>query len=201
MTDQVDQIETEEEAFDELTMLKKRADLMGLSYSSRIGVEALKLKIDNKLNGVTEEANEAALTEPSKSAPVSLTKAEQDSAIRVKQNAEMMKLVRLRITNLNPNKKELQGEILTVANKFLGIVKKFIPYGEVTDGGYQVPFILYQELKARKFLSIKTKRDAKGNVEVIQRWVPEFALEVLPQITEEELGKLAAAQAAAGVVE
>lgn len=186
----------EMESLDELALLKQRADLMGIGYSSRIGLEALKAKIERKMNDLPEEAVSASPV-----APRGMSKADKEAKLRDEIQKEGLKLIRLRITNLNPNKKDLHGEIFTVANRYLGIVKKFIPYGEVTDGGYHVPNVLYEQLKTRRFLSIRTRRDQKTGEQIVdQNWVPEFALEVLPQLTEAEIAKLAAAQAAAGGV-
>lgn len=180
-----------DDTVDEITLLRQRADTLGITYSPRIGVDSLRAKIDERLN---ETEAEAPASKSNK-----LTKLEQMAALRESMHKEQMKMVRLRITNLNPNKKELTGEIFTVANKFLGIVKKYIPYGEATEDGYHVPYILYTELRDRKFLNIKTRQDkTTGQIVVNQTWVPEFALEVLPQLTQAELNKLAAAQAAAG---
>lgn len=178
--------ENEELGMSELDMLKQRAEVLGIAYSHRIGLESLRQKIDEKLNGVEPEQT--------------LSKVQQDAKLRKELQQSAMKLVRLRITNLNPDKKDLQGEIFTVANRFIGNVRKFVPYGEVTDGGYHVPTIIYKQLKARKFLSVKTRRGPKGEILVEQNWASEFALEVLPQLTKDELSKLAATQAAAGSV-
>jgi hypothetical protein len=111
-----------------------------------------------------------------------------------------MKLIRLRITNMDPKKKELPGEILTVANEFLGTVCKYIPYGEVTENGYHVPNCLYTVLKERKFLNVKITKGANGQSKMTHSWAQEFALEVLPALTRADLTKLAAVQAAAGII-
>lgn len=118
--------------------------------------------------------------------------------------AEQLRLVRLRITNLNPSKAQLHGEIFTVANRYIGNVKKFIPYGEATDNGYHVPWVIYEQLKEREFLQTKTRpgRTNAGQIILDQKWVKEFALEVLDPLTPQELASLAAQQAAArGMVE
>ena len=115
---------------------------------------------------------------------------------------EEMKLVRLRITNLDPKKKDLPGEIITVANDYIGSVKKFVPFGEVTEGGWHVPYCIYRELESRKFLNIRTIRDRRtGQIHVETNWAREFALEILPTLTQEELTQLGTAQLAAGSVE
>lgn len=195
---------------EELTLLKERATAMGISYSPNIGLESLKAKVTEKLNsdgagagessgGVVDTTNQPApvVVKPEKAAKRELTQAEIENAERAKQHAEQLALVRVRITNLNPVKKDLQGEIFTVANAFIGEVRKYIPYGEATDNGYHIPTILYNELKDRKFVSIKVKKAENGRDVVEQRLVNEFAIEKLPPLTKEELNQLARQQAAA----
>lgn len=122
-------------------------------------------------------------------------------AERKRLRDEQLRLVRLRITNLNPAKKDLPGEIFTVANRFIGNVKKFIPYGEATDNGYHVPYCIYTQLKEREFQQIRVKKDSRGRERIETSWVREFALEELPQMTEIELQRLAAHQAASAGME
>lgn len=115
---------------------------------------------------------------------------------------EQMKLVRVRIQNLDPKKADLNGEIITVANKHLGNVKLFVPYGEVTDDGWHIPYIIYKELARRKFLSIRTVKDPRTKQPVVKKgWAKEFAIDILPPLTQKELNSLAVAQAAAGSID
>jgi hypothetical protein len=179
----------------ELDLLKAQAAQMGISYKGNIGVDSLKARIKAKLEGTDtaeepEEAEDAPQAKP-------LTKAQVEQATREKQNKEELKLIRVRIACLNPAKAQLQGEIITVANKYVGTVRKFIPFGEASDAGYHVPAILLRELKARQFNSVKTTKGDKGQIVVNQRLVPEFAIEELEPLTQEELDKLAATQMAA----
>lgn len=170
---------------DELDLLKQRADTLGVKYSPNIGLDALKTKVEAALNG-TKTSDEAG------AAPV-LSLAQ----LREQMQKEELKLIRVRIANLNPDKKDLHGEIFTVANKIIGTVRVFVPYGERTDDGWHVPNIIFKQLKARKFLQVKVLTRAGGHTEVEQKWVPEFSLEVLEPLTEEELSQLANQQAAA----
>lgn len=118
--------------------------------------------------------------------------------VRQKAIRDAMALIRCRITCLDPKKKDLPGEILCIGNRYIGTVKKFIPYGEVTDGGYHIPKVLYDELESRRFLHIQTSRDRQnGQIKVKTSYAKEFSIEVLPMLTPEELAKLAAAQLAA----
>jgi hypothetical protein len=108
---------------------------------------------------------------------------------------ENTKLVRVRISCLNPNKSGLPGEIFTVHNDIVGTVKKFVPYNEAGDS-YHVPFMLLKFLKRKKFLQIKDPPKGSRGAPTT-KMVPEFALEILEPLTQRELAELAKAQGAA----
>lgn len=201
---------------DELTMLKERARMMGISFSNNISVETLRKKISDRMEGVTEapepqaEVNgfeaAAAIAAVNDTTPASEPTAAATSAIpqtkqevRANMIKDHMRLVRVRITNLDPKKKDLPGEVLCVANEIIGTVRKFIPYGEVTDDGYHIPYCLFRQLEKRRFLHIRVVKDRRTNItRPVTKWVKEFALDVLDPLTKEELNRLATAQMAAG---
>ena len=184
---------------DELSVLKQRAKLMGINFSNNISVETLRAQIEahvTEREASSEEQLNPLAGDVAGAAPVS------KMTLRQQLMEEQLRLVRVRITNLDPKKKDLPGEILTVGNEFIGTVRKFIPFGEVTDDGYHVPYVLYKLMENRRFLHIRTTKDKRTGKERIEtQWAKEFALEVLPPLTEEELKRLANAQAAAGSVE
>lgn len=176
----------------ELDLLKDRARMMGITFSNNIGVESLRQKVEAKMNGEPEK-KEATVNPLETAAPKAKV-----MTLREELLLTAMKLVRIRITNLDPRKKDLPGEIFTVANEYIGNVRKYIPYGEQSDEGYHVPNCIYEQLVNRKFLSIRTIKDPRTGVPTVQTtWAKEFAINVLPQLTRVELDKLAAAQKAA----
>lgn len=191
---------------DELALLKQRATMMGVSFSNNIGIETLKERIaakQSELDGSAQpQTNALAETPMSSSQGEGLGSPAPVKQLTLRQylHKKSMKLVRLRIVNLDPKKKDMPGDFFTVANEYLGTVTKYVPFGEVTDNGYHVPYCIYKLLKSKKFLNIRTYTDRKnGNeIKVEQRWANEFALEVLDPLTEHELAQLAVAQAAHG---
>lgn len=193
-----------ETAVDELALLKERAKQMGIPFSNNISLETLRKRISDKMEGkdvpevnpLTGDAEIAAIT----SAPAKLDAKQNALALRKMMQREQMKLVRVRITNMDPKKKDLPGEIWTVSNEYLGNVRKMIPYGEQTDEGFHIPYCLFRLLQSKRFLHIRTVKDRVTGVERQEKqWVKEFSLDVLPDLTKEELARLAAAQAAAGL--
>ena len=193
-----------ETAVDELALLKERAKQIGIPFSNNISLETLRKRISDKMEGkdvpevnpLTGDAEIAVIT----LAPAKLDAKQNALALRKMMQREQMKLVRVRITNMDPKKKDLPGEIWTVSNEYLGNVRKMIPYGEQTDEGFHIPYCLFRLLQSKRFLHIRTVKDRVTGVERQEKqWVKEFSLDVLPDLTKEELARLAAAQAAAGL--
>ena len=194
----------DEQAVDELTLLKERAKVMGIPFSNNISLETLRKRVADKMEG-KDEAPEApevnALTgDPEIAQAMAAKPLDQKAnaiALRKLMHATQMRLVRVRITNMDPKKKDLPGEIWTVANEYLGTVRKFVPYGEQTDDGFHIPYCLYRLLDSKRFLHIRDVKDrTTGIVRQDKVWAKEFSLDVLPTLTQGELDRLAAAQAA-----
>lgn len=205
----------------ELDLLKSRAKMMGITFSNNIGLEALKAKVEAKMSGEQEPVEPDSLGDDEQlpggsdsgiqpnalemGARANLAGSaeaeveQRPETLREKLYRENMALVRCRITNLDPKKKDLPGEIITVANEFLGTVRVFVPFGETTEEGWHIPTIIYNTIKARRFLNIRTVRDPRTRTEKVSTtWAPEFAIEVLEPLTPAELRQLGQAQIAAG---
>lgn len=183
-------IENEEvlETPDELTALKARADLLGISYHPSIGLE----KLRDKVNG--------ALVKEDEPTPAPVTPTEESSHARlVRLKKEASELVRIRVTCMNPNKKEWEGEIITTGNAAVGTIKKFIPFN--AEEGWHVPRILYNQLVARECQVFYSKKNEHGVSFRVGKQIKEFAIEVLPPLTEKELTELARRQAMARSVD
>ena len=182
-----------EEEFDrspeaEMASLKEKATQIGVEFGAKIGLETLRQRVAVALTTPPEEEGPPDTS--------GLSKQEKFMKVREHLRKTELALVRVRIANLNPDKVEWPGEIITVVNKYLGAVRKFVPFGEATDNGYHIPQILLTQLKARKFLQKRTKTDPRtGDIQVTTRFVPEFGIEVLKPLTEKEVADLAASQA------
>ena len=193
-----------EQAVDELTLLKERAKVMGIPFSNNISLETLRKRVADKMEGKDEAPEVNALTGDPEIAQALATKPLDPKAnavaLRKLMHATQMRQVRVRVTNMDPKKKDLPGEIWTVANEYLGTVRKFVPYGEQTDDGFHIPYCLYRLLDSKRFLHIRDVKDrTTGIVRQDKVWAKEFSLDVLPTLTQGELDRLAAAQAAAGL--
>lgn len=179
--------EPSEVELDELALLKKRADSLGVEYSNNIGLETLKKRINEILDNEPETKIDSA-------------NQQKKAQTRADKIREANKLIRIRYSNMNPAKKDFPGEVLTVANNVVGTLRKFIPYGDASEAGYHVPQAIYEMMKRREFTVSVSKRDEKGRPYQTTRKRKEFAIEVLEPLTKEELKKLAADQRSTGRV-
>lgn len=179
---------------DELITLRARAQMLGLSFHPSIGLDKLRDKVNAATTGTKAEpvVAEVAPTKPDK--PV---ETENQKRIRMKQDA--LRLLRIRVTCMNPAKKEWDGEIFTVGNSAIGSVKKFIPFG--SEDGWHVPYIIYEQMRDRQCQVFTTVTDSRGNKVRRGKLIREFALEILPQLTPAELADLAQRQAIAKAID
>ena len=170
----------------QIELLKQRADMMGITYHPSIGVEKLKAKIDDKMKSQPK-------VDPVSTGEVAPQKPSENQLIAQKRK-EAGKLVRIRLTCLNPNKKEWPGEIFSVGNSKLGFFKKYVPFN--IDEGWHVPQIILNYIDEKKFQTFTTRRDSKGNKTRESKIVKEFAIEIMPALTPDELDDLAKVQLA-----
>jgi len=171
MTDQPEEVQELE-----IDALKNRADTLGITYHPNIGVDKLRDKV-------------AAALEP-KAAPTkaAVKETEGEKKYRIKRVAT--ELIRVRVTCMNPNKREWTGEIFSVGNKYTGTIKKMVPFGVE----WHVPRIILNMIQDRKCQIFVTQRDGKG---LKGKLIKEFSVEVLPNLTSKEMKDLAQRQAMA----
>ena len=175
---------------DEMAALKARARLLKITVRGNPSLETMRKLVNDAINGTTEETSEGSTPT---SAPKALTKQEKEQQVI----DDAMRLVRVRIVCMNPAKRDVQGEIISVGNKLLGTVKKFVPFvASAHPDGYHLPNILYQEMKSRKYQGFRTVSHNNGQKTQEAALFNEFAIEVLPNLTPEELKELAQVQAA-----
>ena len=187
---QDNEVQSQVTAQDELNALKSRADMMGISYHPSIGLEKLREKVNAALTGAAEKTEEPAV--------VDLT-AETEGQRNSRLKKEASKLVRVRVTCMNPAKKEWEGEIFSVGNAVVGSFTKYVPFN--IDEGWHIPQMIYQMIKDRECQIFYTITDSRGNKTRKGKLVKEFSVEVLPPLTKEELQELAQRQAMSNSIE
>ena len=197
MTDETNLIEDSQEdevgVQDELEALKARANLLGVKFHPSISLEKLREKVNAAVTSDGAATSEEEAKDPAE------PKQETIGEKRKRLKTEALKLVRIRLTCLNPAKKEWEGEIITVGNSLIGSVKKFVPFN--ADDGWHVPHVIYQQLKERQCQVFYTATDARGNKVRKGKLIKEFAIEELDPLTPEELDELARRQAMAKAID
>lgn len=177
---------TEEVMVDELETLKARAKQLGIKHHPSIGVDALRDKVNAALASETDTSEEE-LVENTAAAPTK-TKAQ----ILKAKKAEANKLIRVRITCMNPAKKDWEGEIFTGGNSVVGTTRKMVPF----ETEWHVPQVLLNVIENRKYQSFYKVKTPKGEI-TKNKLVKEFSVDRLQPLTKGELKDLAQRQAMA----
>lgn len=170
-----------EEQKAELEALRKQAELLGISFSGNTSLETLRTKVREVAGTPEEQDKEAELYQ--------------------KLFDEKMRLVHCRVVCLDPMYKNSGGVFVSVSNAVLGSHKWFAPFN--------IPVELTQwcvdYLKSCKYVdrSEKGTRGANGlmHSKTVNTDRASYSVEILPQLTEAELKKLAEEQKATGRLE
>lgn len=198
-----DETQTEEvsEIPSELETLKKRADLMNIKYHPKIGLDKLKAKIELVLEPNTEPKVSTTqllnTTINKKKYHITHDQFLKERTTQIRKNVN--RLVRIRVSCMNPNKSQWEGEIISVGSAKLGTFKKYVPFN--AEDGWHVPSIIYDAMKERKYSAFTTVKGPRGEKIRKGKLVPEFNIEVLPPLNTAELKALAQRQAMAGSIE
>ncbi len=187
---------------DELASLMARADLMGVKYHPSIGLEKLREKINAAIESTGDEVNEDKAVEQAQVASdtVSATPvaAETQLQYHARKKREANELVRVRVTCMNPAKAEWDGEIFTAGNSLIGSLTKYVPFNN--EEGWHVPRIIYHMMRDRQCQIFVNAKDSRGNTTRQGKLIKEFGIEVLPELTVDELAELAQRQALSNAI-
>lgn len=176
---------------DELTLLKERAAIMGITHHPSIGLEKLKEKVAEALS--TEKAAPKETPVKSNKKVREFTAAERASLKKTSLRNEATKLVRIRLTCMNPAKAKWPGEFISVSNRIIGTLTKFIPFN--SEEGYHVPHAIYEQLRDRQCQIFVNAPGPKGKSIRKGKLVKEFSIELLDQLDKKALADLAQRQA------
>lgn len=166
----------------ELERLKAKAEFLGVKFHPSISFEKLQAKIAEHLKD-SEPKTEAKEEDVS----------EDLNTKRARLRAEAMKLVRVNVTCMNPFKREWDSEIITVGNSYVGSVKRCVPFN--TPDGWHIEQILLNAMRERMCQVFVNEKAPNGQMVRKGKLIKEFAIEVLPPLTEQELKELARRQA------
>ncbi|WBM84721.1 hypothetical protein [Pseudomonas phage vB_PaeP_PS28] len=195
----------------ELEVLQEKATALGIQFRSNTGVEKLREKINAVLNDEAvgdeeeDEATEATSSIPKPSAEAGAAALKAAEAPRPKTEGELRRdrrlaahrLIRCRITCHNPNKNDWDAEYFSIGNDEIGTIRRLVPY----EVDWHVPEALLNFIKSKQYQHFYTvtEQTPMGPQKVRRsKSVREFSVEILPQLSEDELESLRKQQAVNG---
>ena len=167
--------------------LKARCQLLGIQTQGNQSNETLRALIrakQDEMDAAARQANPAAFDEAAE------TSEGRTPSLREYLKTEALKLVRVRISCMNPQLAKMGSVIITTGNEYTGTVRKVVFFGEKTENGYHIPQIILNVLQRRKFQQVVEERNHKGHLVPRARWMKEFNIEILPPLTQKELNAL-----------
>ena len=179
--------ETTVDVKQEREALKARCQLLGIQTQGNQSNETLRALIRAKqeeMDVAARQANPAAFDEAVE------TSEGRTPSLREYLKTEALKLVRVRISCMNPQLAKMGSVIITTGNEYTGTVRKVVFFGEKTENGYHIPQIILNVLQRRKFQQVVEERNHKGHLVPRARWMKEFNIEILPALTQKELNAL-----------
>lgn len=183
-------IELEEDNLipDELALLKEQANVLGIKFNANIGLDKLRAKVLAVQKGTSEDEEEEDLESTEEEVTKVVKETETQKRTRIAKEA--LQLVRVQVTCLDPGKASNQGELITVCNKYIKRMCKFVLFNKP----YHIPQMMLDTLKEARFtIQVTEKRDGREFKRMAQ--VPKYSVEILPALTESELARLAKTQA------
>ena len=159
--------------------LKNRAKQLGIKHHPSIGPDKLREKITEALS--TEGAEEPE--------PIKIDK----NVGRAQKKAAALKLIRIRIACMDPLKKNHQGDWFITGNALVGTVKRYVPF----DVEWHVPQIMLNMIRDKEFQQLSSTKDERGRDSHSKRIQKTYNVQILDQLTEQELKDLAIKQAMA----
>ena len=205
---------------EEQKALRAEAAKYGLKFRGRPKAVNMRKMLDEHIANLNAPAPEAPETpqvapeQPVQAEPVPMVQTDAEMAVQLMPGEKLYymeeeykereaqenkrncgRLIRCRITCMNPNKKNWTGEIVSVGSSRVGTFKKMIPLD--SDEPYHIPKIIFDHLKERKCAIRHTRKTPDGREHVDVKMVNEFSLDVLPPLTVTELEDLRKRQAMA----
>ncbi|WP_038345666.1 hypothetical protein [Acinetobacter sp. A47] len=171
---------------DERATLIQQATMLGIQFHPNIGTDTLRERVQAKLKEHTADLADGHFET---SQPV---KTSDEHAARMALRDEANKLIRVRVTCMDPMKKEFQGEYYTVANSEVGTIRKYVLFNEE----YHLPNFIVKQLQAKTCQIFVTKKNDRGVPVRTGKSIKAYSVEILPQLTKDELAELAADQRA-----
>lgn len=179
-----------------LETLKHVASALGIQFHHKVGAKKLEEMIEDFLQAQKKKDAQSALRQEqqyqaeSESIQASNEVSPQMKRMRMVKDATRLK--RIRVTCMNPNKKDWSGEIITASNSVVPTQKKFVAF----NVPWHVPQIILNVLKERQCQMFKTVTRGKHKIRE-PYLIPEFSIEEMAPMSIQEFEDLKKEQAMA----
>ena len=168
---------------DELSMLKQRADLMGIKYAPNISLETLKERVNKAM------ADEESDPKIQSSAVDAGVPNDPYAVERTHQSA----LVRVIVVCHDPSKNHLESELLAVENNLVRD-KRVVFFGKE----WHITRALLESLRDRKYQAFRKLKTSQGEVHK-PYLVPAYSIQELTPLSDNEIAQIARKQLADGL--
>ena len=166
---------------DELSMLKQRADLMGIKYAPNISLETLKERVNKAM---ADEESDPKIQSVGAGVP---------NDPYAEERAQQSALVHVIVVCHDPSKNHLESELLAVENNLVRD-KRVVFFGKE----WHITRALLESLRDRKYQAFRKLKTAQGEVHK-PYLVPAYSIQELAPLTESELAQIARKQLADGL--
>ena len=167
---------------DELSMLKQRADLMGIKYAPNISLETLKERVNKAMVDAEDPKNQSS---------AKYTNVSDDPY--AEERAQQSALVRVIVVCHDPSKNHLESELLAIENNLVRD-KRVVFFGKE----WHITRALLESLRDRKYQAFRKLKTAQGEVHK-PYLVPAYSIQELAPLTDAELAQIARKQLADGL--
>ena len=167
---------------DELSMLKQRADLMGIKYAPKISLETLKERVNKAMVDAEDPKNQSS---------AEYTNVSDDPY--AEERAQQSALVRVIVVCHDPSKNHLESELLAIENNLVRD-KRVVFFGKE----WHITRALLESLRDRKYQAFRKLKTAQGEVHK-PYLVPAYSIQELAPLTDAELAQIARKQLADGL--
>ena len=120
--------------------------------------------------------------------------------VDLNEEQQAMKLIRIVVSPNDTLMASYPGLIFTVGSSRLSkngeMVKKFVPFNN--EAGWHVPKIIYDQINAAEMQKFRTVTSPNGEKILEPYLTKKFNVRILPELSVDELEKLAASQQVAG---
>lgn len=143
----------------------------------------LNIHVNTSLANMVEMVNMGLIYKlhQSPDAPINSVLSKDPSVAR----KEAQRLVRVRVTNMDPTKKDHTGQIFGFSNSVVGTLQKFVPFD--VDQGFHIPQVLVNVIRSGKYRVTKHRKGLRGNDIPYSVELPSFSVEILDALSASDL--------------